>query len=136
MAGVELPSDIEGYKLLRKTNRQELVATIKAEVRTGTARQAFQDAAIQEAKERGDKEKARRIQQVQRAEAVSQVWKKCAHARGGISHVYVPEDPREDPKECTNWKKLEDPKRWSRQSMIDFRSILDKPNNAHGQHHH
>jgi hypothetical protein len=42
------------------------------------------------------------------------VWKKCAHARGltktgGISHVLVPEDPREDPKTSTTWKKLEDP---------------------------
>jgi hypothetical protein len=114
-AGIEPPQDIEGYKLLWKTNRQELVKMIKEEVRTGSARQAFQDAAIQEAKARGDKDNVRRIQQVQRAEAVSQVWKKCANVRGltktgGISHVYVPENPTEDPKICSTWKKIEDPK--------------------------
>jgi hypothetical protein len=64
-AGVILPQDDEGYKLLRKTNRQELVTKIKEEVRTGKLRQAFQDRAIQDAHAAGNKEKARRIQQVQ-----------------------------------------------------------------------
>jgi hypothetical protein len=112
--GIEVPHDLEGYKTLRKNNRQELVSMIKAEVRTGTARQTFQDTAIKEAIESGDKEKTRCIRQIQRAEAISHVWKKCANARGrtktgGIAHVYVPEEPTEDPKTCEIWKRLEDP---------------------------
>jgi hypothetical protein len=71
--GVELQHDMEGYKVLRKKNRQEMVSMIKDEVRTGAVKQSFQDKAIQEALERGDKEKARRIKQIQRAEAISQV---------------------------------------------------------------
>jgi hypothetical protein len=114
VAGVEIPQDLEGYQSLRRTNKQALTKAIKEELRTGNLRQKFQDEAIKDALARGNKEKARRIQQVQRAEAISHVWKKCAHARGltttgGISHVYIPEDPTEDPKTCNNWKRVEDP---------------------------
>jgi hypothetical protein len=34
--GVQVPTEIEGCKLLRKNNRKELVTLIKEEVRTGT----------------------------------------------------------------------------------------------------
>jgi hypothetical protein len=87
---------------------------VKEEIRTGTRRQEFQERAIKEAMAEGNKKKARRIKHVQRAEAISQVWKKCTAARGlyntgGISHVVVPEDSMEGPKTCQVWKKLEDP---------------------------
>jgi hypothetical protein len=112
--GIDTPHDIDGCKLMRKTNKQALVAMTKAEIRTGTMRQTFQDNAINEALAAGNKEKARRIRQIQRAEMISQVWKKCAGARGltkkgGLSYVLVPEDPTEEPKTCINWAKIEDP---------------------------
>jgi hypothetical protein len=112
--GVTLPLVIEDYKSLRKNNRKEMVTMIKSEIKHGTVRHDYQTMAIEEAEKAGNKEKARRIRQIQRAEAISHVWKKCAHARGltktgGISQVLVPEEPNEDPKTCTTWKKLEDP---------------------------
>jgi hypothetical protein len=59
--GIDLPSDIDGSKLVRKTNKQALVAMTKEEMRTGSLRQTFQDNIIKEAMAAGNKEKARRI---------------------------------------------------------------------------
>jgi hypothetical protein len=73
--GIDLPPDVDGCKLVRKTNKQELVAITKEEMRTGTLRQTFQDNVINDTLAAVNKEKARKIGQVQRAEIVSQVWK-------------------------------------------------------------
>jgi hypothetical protein len=54
MAGVQLPPDIESCRLLRKSNRRELVSMVKEEIRTGTRQQEFQESAIKEAMAEGN----------------------------------------------------------------------------------
>ena len=58
---------------------------------------------------------AKAVEMIQRGEAMNRVWKQCEAARGlnkdgGLSYVLVPENPEEDPKQCEQWKKLQDPK--------------------------
>jgi len=113
-AGVVVPDDAEECKRLQKANRSVLLATSKEELKSNQNRQVFQDALVAEALAAGDKQKAKKIRQMQRAEAMKMVWKKCAIARGlnkggGLSHVLVPTDPNTDPKQCTEWTKLDDP---------------------------
>ena len=112
--GVMVPNDLQELKNLQKANRKVQLATAKDEVKSRNQRRTFQDELAAEALAAGDKERARKIRQIQRAEAMKAVWTKCAVARGlnkggGLSHVLVPTNPDEDPKQCEEWTKLDDP---------------------------
>ena len=62
----------------------------------------------------GDKDEAKIIRRIQRAEKVKKVFQKCRKAmkknqHGGLASLLVPEDPEEDPKACDNWRRVECP---------------------------
>ena len=51
---------------------------------------------------------------MQRAEQVKQVFRRCKAARnlapeGGLTHVLVPDDPSNNPRTCTSWRRIDDP---------------------------
>jgi hypothetical protein len=113
--GIQLPEDHEGCKQVKKAQTQELKRMMQEETQNNAKRQEFHEEMITKASNAGDKERAQRIQRIQRAEVLKAVWTKCAAARGctkasGISTVMVPTIQDADHKTCTDWKTIEDPK--------------------------
>ena len=111
---IQLPDTRAECQQLYKEHLKLFKEVINKERQTGQLRKTHQKDLISKYEEEGDKEKAKRIRRLMRAEATARVFRKCAAARGkvnegGLSHVLVPTTPGADPKTCTDWTRVDDP---------------------------
>lgn len=111
---IEIPPTIEELRQMRAQNLKLLRVMEREELKIGGARSDHQTSLIDMYKQAGQTLSAKAVKKIQRAEAMNRVWQECAQARGlnknqGLAYVLVPEDPEEDPKTCTRWKKVDDP---------------------------
>ena len=114
LLGVDCPMDLESCRQFLKEHEKTLRATEAQELKDAPNRRKFQEMAIQSYTDAGNTEAAKIMRRIQRAEATSAVFQQCAHARGltkegGLSCVEVPVDPEHDPKQCTDWQRVDDP---------------------------
>ena len=112
--GVDIPDSIDDLRKFQRENLKVLRATEAEEMQHATARRNYVEAKIAAYTDAGNSDAAKILRRIQRAEATAEVFKQCAVARGkckegGLSYVYVPEDPSENPKTCSNWRKVVDP---------------------------
>ena len=112
--GVDIPDQLDDMKKFQRENLKVLRATEAEEMKDSKARRSFVEDKIAAYTDAGNTGAAKILRMIQRAEATAEVFKQCAVARGkckegGLSYVYVPEDPEENPKTCTNWRKVVDP---------------------------
>jgi hypothetical protein len=82
--------------------------------RSKKLRQKHQDELAAKPEAKGDKETARIIRRIQRAEQTKKLYQKCQQARGlnhqgGHSYLLVPENSQENPKTCSEWRRVECP---------------------------
>ena len=112
---IDIPSTVQACKDLRKTNRQELRATIQEEIATAPSRKQHLEELIHQREGEGKTDAAKAIRRMMAAEELHRIFLKCAKARGkiidsGISHLLVPEDP-DTPADnnCTDWVSISDP---------------------------
>ena len=112
---VSVPQTLDDCRILLKENTKALRSTEAEERKGAPTRKQFQEAQIAEYMDTGKEEAAKIIRKIQRAEASKAVYQQCAHARGltkegGLSFVDVPVNPQDDPKQCTDWQRIDDPK--------------------------
>ena len=115
--GMKCPDTLEACRECLKDHLKTLKATEKTERQSRPSRKAHQETLIKQytdSNSEHSKEMAKVIQRMIRAEATSAVFQQCAHARGltkegGLSYVEVPVDPEEDPKQCQQWRRVDDP---------------------------
>ena len=112
--GITCPQDLASCRLFLREHERALRATEARERKDAPTRRQFQEMAIQSYTDDGNKEAVQALRRIQRAEATSAVFQQCAHARGltkegGLSYVEVPVDAEQDPKQCTEWQKLDNP---------------------------
>ena len=117
LLGMECPDTLEACRQCLKEHLKTLKATEKEERRSQPNRTAHQEKLIKEYTDSNTEhgsEMAKVLQRMMRAEATSAVFRQCAHARGlnkegGLTYVEVPADPEADPKQCQDWRRVDDP---------------------------
>jgi Sec-independent protein translocase protein TatA len=112
--GVTIPNTLEECRRALNQYKKEFQATIREETKSKQFRQDHQKKLIQEYEQKGDKKEAAILRRIQRVEQVKKVFLKCKAARnllreGGISHLMVPTDQTQDPKVCTDWRRVDCP---------------------------
>ena len=127
-AGFKLPDTLEACQRELTKCTTQLKATIKDETATRHLRLQHQNTLIQTHEAAGNTKLAKKIRGMQRAEEVKRVFQRCKTARhmntaGGLGHVLAPVNPTDDPKTCTNWKRIDDPEA--------VQSILQQRNREH-----
>ena len=114
---MQCPESLESCRQCLREQLTLLRTTEKQERQNGPTRKAHQETLIKQctdAKTPQSAEMAKILQRMIRAEATSAVYQQCAHARGltkegGLSYVEVPADPTVDPKQCEDWRRVDDP---------------------------
>ena len=99
---IELPNNEIDCKVAIKANKSAWRAMAKDERETATERRKYQESLTDMYLEGGDKECAKIVRRIQKAEALKQVYRKLAKLRGknvsgGLDHILVPTDPESDP---------------------------------------
>ena len=115
--GLQCPDTLEDCRQCLTEHLKLLRATEKEERRSQPNRKKHQENLIKRYTDSDtphSKEMVKIMQRMIRAEATAAVYQQCAHARGlskegGLSYVEVPVDPAEDPKQCQDWKRVDDP---------------------------
>jgi rubrerythrin len=108
-----LPGNKENCERLLKATQKDLRRMEKEERETAKRRRQHQQELQASYWEADDAKSAKIVQQIQKAEEMARVWKKCAAARGltqegGLSYLLVPEDPDISPKQCNEWRRIDD----------------------------
>ena len=91
-------------------------------------RKAHLQNCLETAEAQGNSKRAKAIRGMQKAEAVSQVFTKLRAARGkmpngGLDSLLVPAEEGADPKQCTDWRRVEEPE--------EIRILLEERNRKH-----
>jgi len=127
-ASVSLPSTADQIRAKLRLEKKHLAEQETQERMHRTMRDAHLADMIETSSNAGNNAKAKLLRRLRRAEEVSRVFRKCAAARnklqeGGLNHVLVPRDPGEDPKQCTEWRRIDDPP--------EITATLEARNQAH-----
>ena len=118
MLNIQCPESLTDCRAYLREHTRLLRTAEAQELQNAPSRKKHQEAAIKEYMVQDtpeSKKMAQVLRRIQRAEATAAVFQQCAQARGltkegGLSYVEVPVDPQENPKHCTDWRRIHDPK--------------------------
>lgn len=110
----EVPATLDECKQQLQAVQKEFKTLLLQELTTRKLRCQLQDTLLQQYQQEGNSKMAKKLRQIKRAEEVSHVYRKLDRIRkpfhqGGLSHLLVPEDPNDNPKTCTSWRRVDDP---------------------------
>ena len=113
--GYPLPDTVELCKTMLVKVTRQLKAAIQEELDTKHLQRQHQETLIQEHEAKGNHKVAKKIRGMRRTEQVKRLFQKCRAARhmgneGGLTHVLVPTIPKDNPRTCENWTRLNCPK--------------------------
>ena len=126
--GIEIPATPELCRQALATATKEFHAALKKELKNKPMRKAHLQNCLETAEAQGNSKRAKAIRGMQKAEAVSQVFTKLRAARGkmpngGLDSLLVPAEEGADPKQCTDWRRVEEPE--------EIRILLEERNRKH-----
>jgi hypothetical protein len=112
--GFAIPNSLHECVRALASHEKEFKALVKQEELTKKLRKQHQEKLADEYEAKGDKEAARIIRRIKRAEQTKKLYEKCRKARGlhhqgGLSYLLVPEDPLENPRTCNEWRRVDCP---------------------------
>ena len=127
-AGIAVPKTLTLCQQALARATRQLKAALQDELDTQNLRQQHQERLIETHKAKGNSKLAKKIRGMQRAEETKWVFQKCQKAqhiqvKGGLSYILVPVNPQDNPKTCTEWRRVDCPKEMS--------TILQARNRAH-----